>query len=113
MVLLYGQPVITQDYVPRMSNSRPASTVIGLACWACRYCKKGLFSCCDVTNTSDAQALLYGHNTCGIHGAIHTQLTCLLHCRHVITLAACPLVSVVHICSAAQQDHAPHAVIDE
>ena len=38
------------------------------ACQTCRYCKKGLFSACDVTNTSDTQAMLYGHNTCGIHG---------------------------------------------
>jgi threonine dehydrogenase-like Zn-dependent dehydrogenase len=37
----------------------------------CRYCKMGLYSCCDVTNPAPETELLYGHRIGGMHGGLH------------------------------------------
>jgi threonine dehydrogenase-like Zn-dependent dehydrogenase len=62
---------IVEDVGPEVKNFKKGDRVVAafdLGCGACMYCKKGLYSCCDVTNTSDTQEMLYGHRTCGMHG---------------------------------------------
>jgi threonine dehydrogenase-like Zn-dependent dehydrogenase len=39
-----------------------------ISCGKCDYCKRGEWSCCDVTNHDKSQRELYGHNTAGIFG---------------------------------------------
>jgi len=42
-----------------------------IACGSCEYCKKGLFTACDTTNSSSLMKKLYGHKTAGIFGYSH------------------------------------------
>jgi len=39
-----------------------------IACGQCAYCKRGEWSCCDVTNTSQVQEKLYGHHIGALFG---------------------------------------------
>lgn len=49
-------------------STRGIAMLIKLSCCVCRYCKMGLFSCCDVTNPAKETELLYGHRIGGMHG---------------------------------------------
>lgn len=39
-----------------------------MGCGKCFYCQRGIFSGCDCTNFSEAQAKMYGHHSAGFHG---------------------------------------------
>ena len=39
-----------------------------ISCGKCEYCKRGEWSCCDVTNDNKQQREMYGHNTAGLFG---------------------------------------------
>jgi threonine dehydrogenase-like Zn-dependent dehydrogenase len=42
-----------------------------MACGMCEYCKRGEWSCCDITNTSPAEEAIYGHRQGAAFGYSH------------------------------------------
>lgn len=67
---------IVESVGPEVTKFKPGDRVVAcfdIGCGTCLYCNKGQYSACDVTNPSDEQRKLYGHNTAGIHG--YSQLT--------------------------------------
>jgi threonine dehydrogenase-like Zn-dependent dehydrogenase len=62
---------IVEDVGDQVKNFKKGDRVVAafdLGCGACMYCKKGCYSCCDVTNPSKEEEALYGHRTAGMHG---------------------------------------------
>ena len=54
---------------------KPGDRVIvpfNICCGECFFCKKGLWSCCEVTNRDADKAIkMFGHNTAGLFGYSH------------------------------------------
>ncbi|GAQ85860.1 Sorbitol dehydrogenase [Klebsormidium nitens] len=62
---------IVQEVGPEVTKFKPGDKVVAcfdLGCGQCFYCKRGLWSCCQVTNPSKEQEAMYGDRTAGMHG---------------------------------------------
>jgi len=65
---------IVESVGPEVKNVKVGDRVVVsavISCGCCQYCKKGLFSCCDVTNPSKECEEMYGHRLSGIFGYSH------------------------------------------
>jgi threonine dehydrogenase-like Zn-dependent dehydrogenase len=62
---------IVDDVGSEVKNFKKGDRVVVspiVACGKCEFCQRGEFSCCDVTNVSQLEREMYGHNTSGILG---------------------------------------------
>lgn len=65
---------VVESVGPGVKSVRPGDRVavsFDLACGACFFCERGLFTACDVTNPSAAQGAAYGGRTSGALGYSH------------------------------------------
>ncbi|KAH3743477.1 glutathione-dependent formaldehyde dehydrogenase [Pelomyxa schiedti] len=62
---------VVEEVGPEVQNVRKGMRVAVSAIIAdgtCDYCKMGMFSCCDTTNSSGLMEKLFGHRTAGLFG---------------------------------------------
>jgi threonine dehydrogenase-like Zn-dependent dehydrogenase len=62
---------IVDDIGPGVHHFKKGDRVVIsalIACGMCEYCKRGEWSCCEITNTSSAEELTYGHRQAALFG---------------------------------------------
>lgn len=67
---------VVDEVGPGVKNFKKGDRVVisaVISCGQCEYCQRREWSCCDVTNTSEKQEELYGHNTGALFGYSHTM----------------------------------------
>ncbi|CAM6083599.1 unnamed protein product [Calypogeia fissa] len=65
---------IVQEVGPDVEKLKKGDRVVvcfDIACGKCRFCKQGLYYCCDSTNSSLDMQVLYGSRTAGFFGYSH------------------------------------------
>ncbi|KAF9048421.1 chaperonin 10-like protein [Panaeolus papilionaceus] len=65
---------IVDEVGPNVTEFKPGDRVVSsfqIACGNCQFCKKGLTSMCDTTNSSSVQEKLYGNKIAGVFGYSH------------------------------------------
>ncbi|EED18040.1 glutathione-dependent formaldehyde dehydrogenase [Talaromyces stipitatus ATCC 10500] len=65
---------VVESVGPKATKYKPGDRVVAsfqIACGECYYCKKGLSSVCEKTNSNELANKLYGRRTAGIFGYSH------------------------------------------